>query len=418
MNKEVTSRLAAVESFPLALEIVQKLVDNGHTAYFAGGSVRDAWLGLSPKDIDIATTALPDQIEHLFPHTVPVGKKFGIIIVVQGKYAIEVATFRKESNYRDGRRPEHIEYSGPEEDSVRRDFTVNALFYDPLKKEVIDFQNGIVDLKRKQIRCVGNPDQRFSEDYLRILRCFRFALVLDFEIDAATLESALKHREGLKHISNERKRDELLKAALNLECPWKLVCEFCTQKLWHVYGLPDHIVDYKDYLFKSKIGSESELLIKLLWTLEANVDLKLWLKEFKCSTEVRQLVLRSLEFRKNIERILEWSDEEMHFFSYKNDLRLVLTVVDVEMSSPFYSTTVHTRDLAKRVQVLKSLMANYASKPVKPVVSGDDLKSRFQGVELGRILDLLLRKQLVFKWTHRDDALRWLDTDFDKRKDE
>lgn len=409
MSKEVAAKLATVDSFPFALEIVQKLTDNGHVAYFAGGCVRDAWLGITPKDIDIATTALPDQVEHLFSHTVPVGKKFGIIVVVQGRTNIEVATFRKESDYKDGRRPEHIAYSGPQEDSVRRDFTVNALFYDPIKKEIIDFQNGMADLEQKKLRCVGNPDKRFSEDYLRILRCFRFSLVLDFSIEDATLNSALNHKDGLKQISQERKRDELLKAALKLKNPWKLVCEFSTRKLWSVYGLSDPILDYKDYLFVDPIHSEAELLIKLLWTLDLRVDVKTWLKEFKCSTDVRQLVARSLEFKKNINAALEWNDEEMHFFSYKTDLRLVLDIIQTEMKSAFFSSTPKTKELTQKIETLKKYMHFYANNIIKPVVNGDDLKPRFQGAELGRVLDVLLRKQLVFKWTHAEEALRWLD---------
>jgi tRNA nucleotidyltransferase/poly(A) polymerase len=416
MSKDVAMKLTHVESFPLALEIIQKLADNGHTAYFAGGCVRDALLGIKPKDIDIATTALPDEVERLFTHTVAVGKKFGIIVVVHGKHNIEVATFRKESDYRDGRRPENIEYSGPEEDSVRRDFTVNALFYDPIKKEVIDFQKGIEDIEQKRLRCVGNPDKRFSEDYLRILRCFRFALVLDFEIEPATLQSALKHKDGLKQISQERKRDELLKAALNLSHPWRLVCEFSTRKLWNVYGLPNEILDYKDYLFADAIHSEAEFLIKILWELEGRIDLKPWLKEFKCSTEVRQQVLRSLEFKKNLNSILDWSEEETHFFSYKTDLRLVLDVVKVEMSSPFYKSNIKSAELTKKIDYLYKLMTFYSANPVKPVVNGDDLKNRFQGAELGRVLDLLFRKQLVFKWTRTEEALRWLETNSDKKQ--
>lgn len=414
MSKDVATKLAPVDSYPLAIEIIQKLADAGHTSYFAGGCVRDALLGLQPKDIDIATTAHPDEVERLFNHTVAVGKKFGIIVVVEGKHSIEVATFRKESGYRDGRRPEQIEYSGPEEDSVRRDFTVNALFYDPLKKEIIDFQNGIADLDQKKLRCVGDPDRRFSEDYLRILRCFRFALVLNFQIDPATLQSALKYRDGLKQISQERKRDELIKASLNLKYPWSLVCEFSTHKIWNAYGLPNEILDYKDYLFKSKIENEVELLVKLLWALDARLDLKLWLKEFKCSTDVRQSVIKALDFKKNILDVMNWSEEDTHYFSHKNDLRLVVDMLVIEMASPFYKSSLKSTELLQKLETLKKLMIYYSNASIKPLITGEDLKSRFQGAELGRVLDLLFRKQLVFKWTRPEDALRWLDSNSNK----
>ncbi len=414
MSKEVAAKLASVESYPLAIEIIQKLAEIGYTSYFAGGCVRDALLGIKPKDIDIATSAHPEEIERIFNHTLAVGKKFGIIVVVEGRHNIEVATFRKESDYRDGRRPENIEYSGPEEDSVRRDFTINALFYDPLKNEVIDFQNGIADLKQKKLRCVGNPDRRFSEDYLRILRCFRFALVLNFEIEPATLQSAIKHRDGLKQISQERKRDELLKAVLNLQTPWALVVEFSNQKLWATYGLPNEILDYKDYLFQSKIQSETELLIKLLWQLDARVDAKIWLKEFKCSTDVRQAVLRSLEFKKNIMSVLDWPEEEIYYYCYKHDMRLAIDTLKQEMSSPFYKSNPKTTELALKLETLKKLMSFYVDNEITPVVNGAHLKTKFQGAELGRVLDLLFRKQLVFKWTHAEEALRWLDSNSGK----
>lgn len=415
MSNEVAAKLARVDTYPQAIEIIHKLADIGHTSYFAGGCVRDALLGISPKDIDIATTARPEEVERLFNHTVAVGKKFGIVVVVEGRNSIEVATFRRESDYRDGRRPENIEYSGPEEDSVRRDFTVNALFYDPLKKEVIDFQNGMSDLAQKKIRCVGNPDRRFSEDYLRILRCFRFALVLDFEIEPATLQSAIRHKDGLRQISQERKRDELLKIALNLNTPWDLIVEFSNQKLWSAYGLPNEILDYKDFLFQSKINSETELLIKLLWNLDSRIDIKNWLKEFKCSTDVRQTVLKSLDFKNKIMDILDWSDEEIHYFSYTQDMRLVLDFLNIEKMSLFYKSTPQTSDLSKKMEMLKKLMAFYASNEIKPVVNGENLKSKFQGAELGRMLNLLFRKQLVFKWTRLEDALRWLESNIDRK---
>lgn len=410
MNTEVGVRLSQVESFHLAINIIEKLVHAGHVAYFAGGCVRDALLGIEPKDIDIATTAEPDEVEYLFAHTVAVGKKFGIIVVVQDKQNIEVATFRKESGYQDGRRPEHIEYSGPEEDSVRRDFTVNALFYDPTKNEVIDFQNGIDDIKQKKLRCVGDPNKRFSEDYLRILRCFRFSMVLDFEIEKETLKSALRHIDGLKHISQERKRDEILKTALKLKNPRKLISTFSMYKLWNVYGLPNEMIYYKDYFFNSEIPNEASLLLQLLWDLDSKIDCKAWLKEFKCSTEVRQLVVRSLDFSKNRDALVDWSEDEIHFFCYKNDLRLVIDLMLIEMSSPFFKATPKSRDIVLKLELLNKHMLFYSQNSIKPLVTGDDLKNKFQGVELGRVLDLLFRKQLVLKWSHAEQALRWLDS--------
>src|SRR5829696_6438845 len=150
-----------------ALAVVRRLHDAGHVAYFAGGCVRDALLGLEPKDYDIATDAPPDRVRQLFPRTQAVGAAFGVILVRQGRSQIEVATFRTDGKYVDGRRPEGVVFTTAEEDAKRRDFTINGMFYDPLDDKVIDFVGGQEDLKNRTLRAIGNPRERFGEDYLR-----------------------------------------------------------------------------------------------------------------------------------------------------------------------------------------------------------------------------------------------------------
>lgn len=191
-----------------ALKILKQIRKAGFTAYFAGGSVRDKLLGRKAKDYDIATSATPDQIEALFPKTVAVGKAFGVIVVVADGTETEVATFRADGGYQDGRRPDSIEFCGAEEDAKRRDFTVNGMFYDPIEDRIIDYVGGQVDLEKKIIRAIGDPDRRFTEDHLRILRAVRFAHTLDFEIEPATRAAIQKHAPDLTKISTERIENE------------------------------------------------------------------------------------------------------------------------------------------------------------------------------------------------------------------
>lgn len=195
----------------IAKEIVARLQEAGHAAFWVGGCVRDFLLGREPQDIDIATDAKPEQVEKLFKRTIAVGKKFGVIVVLEGQQQFQVATFRSEENYQDGRRPEKVVFSNAQADALRRDFTVNALFYDPISKTTHDWVGGEKDLRAKIIRTIGKPEERFGEDHLRLLRAIRFAAQLNFEIEPATFAAVKALAPKIKVISAERIRDELLK---------------------------------------------------------------------------------------------------------------------------------------------------------------------------------------------------------------
>jgi poly(A) polymerase len=159
----------------------------GHEALFAGGCVRDRLRGVPPKDYDIATSALPEEVLALFERTVPVGAAFGVVLVVEGEEQVEVATFREDLGIADGRHPAQVRFSDARADALRRDFTVNGMFEDPESGEVLDFVGGERDLRARTVRAIGDPLLRFREDRLRMLRAVRFATVLDFRIDRATL---------------------------------------------------------------------------------------------------------------------------------------------------------------------------------------------------------------------------------------
>src|SRR5437773_10956188 len=208
----------SVKSSPMekvAREVAARLRESGHIAYFAGGCVRDMVRGLIAKDYDIATNARPEAVQGLFPHTFAVGAHFGVIIVLENSFQFEVATFRSDDAYIDGRHPSAVHFSSPEEDARRRDVAINGMFYDPVAEKVIDFVGGCADIDAKLVRAIGNPAQRFAEDRLRMLRALRFATVLDYQIDQKTWRALATSADSIKQISAERIRDVVLRIFLS-----------------------------------------------------------------------------------------------------------------------------------------------------------------------------------------------------------
>jgi len=198
------SSLRAQATFDLGLKVLQRLKAHGHKAVFAGGCVRDGLMGIAPKDLDIATSAPPEEVEKIFTHTLPVGREFGTMVVVEEGHSFEVTTFRQDGPYLDGRHPSKVTFAAMEEDARRRDFTVNALFFDPVAGQVLDYVDGIADLSRRVLRTVGDARARFDEDHLRPLRAVRFVGQLGFSLDAVAL-AAIQERPGyLRDVSAER----------------------------------------------------------------------------------------------------------------------------------------------------------------------------------------------------------------------
>ena len=191
--------------------IVARLREHGHEAYTVGGAVRDRLLARPPQDVDVATSATPEQVAALFRRTVGVGAAFGVMLVVGDDIQTEVATFRIDGGYIDGRRPDAVEFSDARNDAERRDFTINALFYDPISEQVIDFVGGLADLAKGELRTVGDPVRRFGEDYLRMLRAIRFATRYDFALSADTAAAIATFAKQIGQISAERICTELTK---------------------------------------------------------------------------------------------------------------------------------------------------------------------------------------------------------------
>ena len=195
--------------------LVDRLRAAGHIAYFAGGCVRDLVRGLPPKDVDIATDARPEEVQKIFRRTYAVGAHFGVIVVLENDWQFEVATFRSDGAYLDGRHPVAVNFSSPDEDARRRDFTINGMFFDPPNDAVIDFVGGRQDIAARLVRAIGDPAQRFAEDRLRLLRAIRFATVLEFEIEPATWKAIVEAADTINAISAERIREELVRIFLS-----------------------------------------------------------------------------------------------------------------------------------------------------------------------------------------------------------
>ncbi|MCC7138368.1 MAG: CCA tRNA nucleotidyltransferase [Planctomycetes bacterium] len=204
--------MAASVPRTVALAVARRLAAHGHRVLFAGGCVRDRLLGLEPGDHDLATSAHPEQVEALFPHAVTVGARFGVVVVPAEGCNVEVATFRADGRYVDGRRPEGVVFSDPPTDAARRDFTVNGLFEEPETGEVLDYVGGRQDLAARLLRAIGDPEARFREDHLRLLRAVRFAARLRFAIEPATWAAIRRLAPLAADVSPERTRDELVKA--------------------------------------------------------------------------------------------------------------------------------------------------------------------------------------------------------------
>lgn len=194
----------------LAMSVVDKLRSHGHTAYLVGGCVRDLLLGRTPHDYDVATEAHPNQIQSYFPESLAIGAKFGVILIREGTVGVEVATFRRDGESHDGRRPSGVWFTDvAEQDAFRRDFTVNGIFFDPLEESYLDCVGGREDLRAGLIRAIGDPERRFADDKLRMLRAVRFAARLGFSIESKTQRAIKLYAAEITEISAERIRDEL-----------------------------------------------------------------------------------------------------------------------------------------------------------------------------------------------------------------
>ncbi len=256
-----------------AIRIVRQLRNNGFQALLAGGCVRDMLLRRRAKDYDVATNAAPKDVVKLFKRTLKVGAKFGVVIVLIGDKQVEVAAFRTESGYADGRHPAVVKFAGAAEDAGRRDFTINGMFYDPVKKQVIDYVDGRADLKKELVRTIGVPQERFGEDYLRMLRAVRFSSQLGFTIQRRTFSAICSNAKYITRISGER-------IAMELEGILAGPDRSAGMALLFESGLADAI-------FPGLSCDQAKLAVLVLGRLRKKIDFALGLAGFfaGCSTE-------------------------------------------------------------------------------------------------------------------------------------
>jgi putative nucleotidyltransferase with HDIG domain len=427
-----------------SIAIVKTLQEAGHTAYWAGGCVRDMLMGTHPKDYDIATSASPDEIEELFEDTYAIGKSFGVINVVENGYQFEIATFRSDSGYSDGRRPDAVIFSHPAEDALRRDFTINGLFYDPLNDEIHDFVGGQDDIKNKLIRFIGDPHERILEDHLRIIRAVRFKNTLGFGYHPDTYHAIKKHAHLADKVSWERVREELNKIIMSEKAPIAFEDMQDTGVLPHI--LPEleeckGIAQPAMYHHEGDVWTHSmDALASLAPSAPLNHRWATLLHDIgkpktfevkerirfdehpQVSAEMAGSILRRLRFsRKDIDEIT-WAIEHHFMMQQLLDMpkgRKAHWFLDERfptLLAVFYAdaagiTPVDLSLYEKVKAAYEECRAEFESKP-KPLLTGQDIINTLKlkpGPEIGKVLDELMEKQLAGEIKTREEALDWLE---------
>ena len=429
-----------------ARQIVTRLRERGHVTYFAGGCVRDLVRGEPAKDFDIVTDAPPEIVQQIFPRTHAVGAHFGVIVVLENEFQFEVATFRSDDVYVDGRRPSAVHFSSPEEDAKRRDFTINGMFFDPITNEVIDFVGGRADLEAKLIRAIGEPTKRFEEDRLRMLRAVRFATVLDYEIDNSTWAALVANAATINDISAERIREELVRIFLSPRRVrgWDLVdasglmknilpevdtMKGCAQPpQFHPEGdvfqhtrimlelLPEQVsVPLVFSVLFHDIGKPPTATIDETGRIRFNAHDRI-------GAEMTEAIMQRLRFsRAEIDATVEMVRQHMVF---KDVPRMRVAKLKRFMARPTFEEELelHRVDCAsshgmmENYEFLMQKREEFANEPIipLPLVSGDDLIALGlkPGPRFGEILEAVETRQLEGGLTNREEALAWVKCEY------
>lgn len=365
--------------------------------------MRDALLGHVAQDLDIATSATPDQVIALFSKTVDVGKSFGVVRVLEGGADMEVATFRSDGEYRDGRRPESVRFADEREDALRRDFTVNALFFDPLSDRILDFVGGRKDLADRSLRTVGVPEKRFAEDRLRLVRAVRFAAQLGFTLEPETWSEVRRLAGTVVSVSRERVRDEMLKmfkrsggAGLSLlRDSGLLAALFPSLAPWG-----DRMVAEASSVLPAPVADPAEALVRWLAPIVERADGRSAAEEvlfsLRPSRAEERFSKESFDVLENPERFWSLSLGRRLVAYDRPSVRLALVLLDRHQLDPRQGELRRAWEGVLREGVL----------PAK-LLRGDDLKGRLGGPMLGRCLDDAYEAQLEGRFANRDGALTW-----------
>ena len=425
-----------------ARKVAEILRDRGHIAYFAGGCVRDMVRGLTPKDYDIATDARPENVQALFPRTYAVGAHFGVIIVLEDGFQFEVATFRSDEAYIDGRHPSAVQFSSPEEDARRRDFTINGMFLDPASNKVIDLVGGQADIGAKLVRAIGEPGQRLAEDRLRMLRAVRFATALDYQIDERTWDALVASASSINQISGERIRDEVVRIFLssNRVRGWDLL---------DASGLMSAILPelqaMKGVLQPEQFHPEGDVFVHTRLMLSLLPDIvsvplvfavlfhdvakpvtsrvdetgRIRFNEHdRIGAEMTEAIMRRLRFSgAEIEATVEMV---RHHMVFKDAPKMRIAKLKRFMARPTFDEELelHRVDCQSSHRMLDNYefllrkRDEFANEPIipPPLVRGDDLIAfgLKPGPKFGEILEAVETRQLEGKLRTRDEALNWV----------
>lgn len=420
-------------------KVYQSIVAQGYTCYFAGGCVRDLCLGVEPKDFDLATNASPKELKQIFDKTIDIGESFGTLILprkdsANKNFQIEITRFRFDKNYKDGRRPEKVLFMGEEEDALRRDFTMNALFYNPKTKQIIDYVDGEKDIYDKKIRAVGDPYKRFSEDYLRVLRALRFSSQLGFSIEKKTLSAAIVQASEVKKLSCERiKRelclffsgDYLLQSLFYfqiLDFDKILLGEFETNNsFWRNYksavasktviSLENIIATFVSLSLGQSLDDDQQSLTALQKNRLKLFFSKSILKETQLRLDlINKLMATSLEDKNLPERsegvVIKSCHKSLSPKSFKlleqQDVRVFLSLIKSYLDLPTQES------LKIFVKEFYDYAGGNLKLPSSFLTAEDIIKNGFQKEKIGELLDVSYLMQIRKQITSRSEALRWL----------
>ena len=427
-----------------AVRVARKLTAAGFRSLFAGGCVRDLLLGIHPHDFDIATDARPEQVQALFRRTVAVGAQFGVVRVLEDDEEFEVATFRSDGAYVDGRHPESVVFSSPEEDARRRDFTINGLFMIPETGEILDFVGGREDLGNRIVRAIGDPSKRFAEDRLRVLRAVRFGSRLDFPIEARTWDAVRAFAPQIHQVSAERVRDELLR----ILCGSHRVAGF---DLLDRSGLLREILPEVDQLKgceqppqfhpEGDVFVHTRLMLELLppetsdvlvlgvlfhdigkpATFEIDETGRIRFNGHEMvSVELAAKILRRLRFsNETSEAVL---DLVRYHMAFKDVQQMRLATLKRFLARPTMDDELElhrvdctsSHGMLDNWEFLKTKREEFANEPLIPAafVNGDDLIALGlkPGPAFKEILERAMTRQLEGEFPDRDAAVRWLES--------
>ena len=425
-----------------ARTLVERLRVAGHIAYFAGGCVRDLVRGQTPKDVDIATDARPEEVQKIFQRTYAVGAHFGVIVVLENDWQFEVATFRADGAYLDGRHPVAVNFSSPEEDARRRDFTINGMFFDPPNEAVIDFVGGRDDLKARIVRAIGDPARRFAEDRLRLLRAIRFATVLEFEIEPLTWEAIAQAAPTIREISAERIREELVRIFLSPQRVrgWDLLdASGLMKEILPEIEAMKGCAQPPQFHPEGDVFRHTRLMLELL---SEEVSLPLVLSVLfhdigkpptssvdetgrirfnghdRVGAEMTVALMQRLRFsRAEIEATVEAVRQHMVF---KDVPKMRIAKLKRFMARPTFADELelHRVDCASshgmldNYEFLQRKQEEFANEPIipPPLVRGDDLIALGMkpGPHFGEILESVETRQLEGELRDREEALAWI----------